>query len=501
MNYKYLFFISILLLSSFINTTILKAEDIVPTPNESGILFVKKGSTGNGSSWDEALGELSDALTGTNPEILQIWVSAGTYQPLEGQSFLMKEGVKMYGGFIGTEDELSQRDWDKNSVTLQGNGTTVVRANSLTSNSVLDGFTVTGGSGAVYGGGMYNYLSSTSISNCKFINNSAIQGGGVRGWSASPIFTNCLFSGNSADAGGAMMNDYASTPVIMNCRFENNSSSGNGGAILNAYDLNLKMINCIVTGNSAGKWGGGIHAYECSVELANCVFTNNEAINSGGEIYCDDLNLKIVNSTIYNNHGEYFPIFGRFSSPTFTNSIIWADMLFSSTPEISYCIVKDSSNTSNGNINATLYTPEQIFTNPSIGDFTLIKNSPAINSGSNEFYNVSAYGNSDVSGATRIIDATIDMGAYESIEDVLGISESITSKLRTYPNPVSEDLFYIDMESLNSDENATLFDMYGKAVKVLKAVEGINEVNVSELPKGVYLLQMSQGKATKIVIK
>ena len=81
----------------------------------------------------------------------------------------MKNGVAIYGGFVGTETMLAQRDFVANVTILSGeigaagnsdNSYTVIRNinNSLTASAILDGFTITAGyanfnsSGA--GGGM-----------------------------------------------------------------------------------------------------------------------------------------------------------------------------------------------------------------------------------------------------------------------------------------------------------------------------------------------------------
>src|SRR5690606_10702962 len=109
-----------------------------PTNN---VLFVKKGSEGNGSSWATAIGELADALkwakenesnwTSENP--LQIWVASGIYVPLyspidgsnfanEGKNnaFLLIGNVHLYGGFNGTESSISEIDFNSNSTILSG---------------------------------------------------------------------------------------------------------------------------------------------------------------------------------------------------------------------------------------------------------------------------------------------------------------------------------------------------------------------------------------------
>ena len=57
------------------------------------------------------------------------------------------------------------------------------------------------------GGGMYNYSSSPTLTNCTFTGNSAEDdGGGMYNNSSSPTLTDCTFTNNSADSGGGMYN-------------------------------------------------------------------------------------------------------------------------------------------------------------------------------------------------------------------------------------------------------------------------------------------------------
>src|SRR5215831_3109567 len=68
--------------------------------------------TGSGASWTNAFTSLQQALAIANTGD-QIWVAQGTYRPAaaggdRALSFLLKTGVAIYGGFVGSETDLSQ---------------------------------------------------------------------------------------------------------------------------------------------------------------------------------------------------------------------------------------------------------------------------------------------------------------------------------------------------------------------------------------------------------
>src|SRR5262245_35330260 len=131
-----------------------------------------------GRSWADAFPSLQSALAAAVSGD-EIWVAGGTYQPTIAVdrtiSFVLKEGVAVYGGFAGTETLRSQRDWAAHPTTLSGdlgtpgdasdNSYHVVTSAGLTRAAVLDGFTVTAGNahGGLVGGGMYNYSSSPTV--------------------------------------------------------------------------------------------------------------------------------------------------------------------------------------------------------------------------------------------------------------------------------------------------------------------------------------------------
>jgi len=115
---------------------------------------------GTGTQVDPFCSIQSGIDTASSGDTVQ--VAAGTYY----ENITMKSGVVIQGAGQGVS-------------TIDGGGNgSVVTAISVDSTAALDGFTVTGGV-SDYGGGMYNYNSSPTVTNCTFSGNSADWGGGM----------------------------------------------------------------------------------------------------------------------------------------------------------------------------------------------------------------------------------------------------------------------------------------------------------------------------------
>src|SRR5690606_26199941 len=292
------------------------AQDITPTDN---IIYVKHDAQGEGtgSSWEHAVPELADALlwawqhqydglwSNINP--LQIWVAEGAYKPKyidpndpEGddravlRSFLLLEDVHVYGGFEGSENLFSERNnWKGNPTILSGQLDEVYSEDGVTyenvshvvtfagefSNSILDGFTITGGN-AIYDDGIL-------IDNDFYISGS--NGGGIYVQDARPTLRNLIIRENRAQwyGGGLYVEEYYVHPeplVVENVVILSNEA-GQGGGILH-YDVELIFKNCVFQGNVAER-GGAIYSFFTEVHLLNTLIAGNKGSGSGyaGGIY------------------------------------------------------------------------------------------------------------------------------------------------------------------------------------------------------------------------
>ncbi|MEN6627465.1 MAG: choice-of-anchor Q domain-containing protein [Candidatus Sumerlaeia bacterium] len=296
-------------------------------PAHSAVIYVKADSTGtSGSSWSDACPSLQTALAAAKSGD-EIWVAKGTYKPTTGTdrtiSFVMKDGVNVYGGFFGSEVFRAYRNLKAHETILSGDiGTSSSSDNSyhvvIGANGILDGFTITGGFGDQSysrGGGLLSGDVFSKINNCKFINNYASSGGGGFSYQNynyrfASVLTNCQFIGNCSYIGGGSLGG-----VVIDCLFMNNEASGRGGG---AADVNAR--NCVFTNNIAVQGGGmnGDTATSCTFlnnvatqcgggvfdgTLSNCMITSNSANTGGGICACEIQNCIIINNIAKINGG------------------------------------------------------------------------------------------------------------------------------------------------------------------------------------------------------
>jgi len=280
------------------------------------VYYVKQGSSGDGSEWSKAFGDLQSGLDAADSGD-EIWVAAGAYYPTSdhglgigdrGKHFKMKNGVGIYGGFAGTETARGQRNWNSHVTILSGD---IGNENDASDNcyhvifnypegldgtATIDGFTITGGNANHEseelhrsGGGFYNSSASITVSNCVIRGNSAGNsgnGGGMCNSYSDPTITDCVFENNTSDyMGGGILNE-DSNPTVTNCRFENNAAAYGGG--MDSYSNSNPIItNCAFIRNTAffdgGGSGGGFEIYRFStLKITNCEFIENSADSGGG---------------------------------------------------------------------------------------------------------------------------------------------------------------------------------------------------------------------------
>ena len=323
-------FSSTILNVALILVLILGAAIPTRTAHASTVFYAMPGGAVSGActSWATAC-ELRYALAitafTTNPR--QIWVAAGTYRPTANTdrnvSFQLWQGQELYGGFVGNETSLSQRDPAAHPTVLSGNllsplsgGSYHVVTTADTGTTVmLDGFTVSEADGVDFGGGMLIANASPTIRDVNFQGNLSNIGGGLAVMSGSPSLTDVSFTGNYASlhGGGIYVDGGGSASITLNhVTFNSNQAYQFGGGISN-YGTGT-LTNVTFQHNSSGQ-GGALASYSGTLSLTDVTFIDNSA-GSGAAIYNQGTSISVMNTTfsgnsatvdggaIYNNQGS-----------------------------------------------------------------------------------------------------------------------------------------------------------------------------------------------------
>ncbi len=401
-------------------------------PNGQTILYVDAamGASGDGFAWGTAFKTLQEALDATTacPAVNQIWVKKGTYYPtstggcgdcfadIRFNTFKLKNGVSIYGGFGGGETMLAARNIPANPTVLSGDigvaGDATDNAfhviNSYNVTATLDGLTITDGNASQnffnnnvynsYGGGLYSSGSTLTINHCNFVNNQAIS------------------------AAGGLFISYTSTVTANGCVFTGNHGA-DGGAMYVSDHTNFTATNCIYTANYATNQGGAIATgFGVNTTIANCTFHENYLTDlnatDGGAIFNDNTNTLNIYNSIFNNNR-----IGSFSCPGYNTdyTLTGADIKNMGVLNVQYSATQT---TIAGTGNFTSPNTEPWFANsgdPAGEDhifgtaddgLRLKQCSDARNAGSNALVpNGTA---TDFLNSTRITETTVDMGAYET---------------------------------------------------------------------------------------
>jgi hypothetical protein len=285
--------------------------------------------------------------------------------------------------------------------------------------------------------GVTNYAALT-MTNCTLANNSATSGnGGAIDNYGAVTMTNCTLSGNSAanGNGGGIDNESGGSLTMTNCTLADNSASGNGGGIVSMGPL--QMTNCALTGNSAATGNGGGIDFEIGAfdYLTNCTVAGNSASAGGG--LADEIggvatltNCTIAGNSAGTNEGGGVANFGTVN---LGNTIIAGNNApISGSPDVYGTVVSFGYNLIGNPTGASGFAiTDLLYVNPLLGPLqhnggptqtmALLPGSRAINAGRNSL--IPSGVTTDQRGFARIVNGTVDIGAFES----RGFTIAITS--------------------------------------------------------------------------
>lgn len=349
-------------------------------PSRASVVFVNKNATGavhDGATWGTSFLTVQAGINATVSGD-EVWVAAASYR----EAITLKPGVKLYGGFAGAESARSQRDPVAN-VTLIGNTDPLLRVyDSIVTaeagcgrDTVLSGFTITGGtgkstntpSGVRYnGGGIHLATASPTIENNTIVDNTTLLQ-----WIATQYF-------GGGDGGGIACYS-GSAPLII----------GN----LIARNLTQKLTD--------GGLGAGVYCSNSSPTLVNntIVLNTKDFGNTvpGGAVAGEGTSAPtLVNNVIAFNVGGVSLSAGvLLKNDVYSNATAW---------QANYSGIPDATGTE-GNLSV-----DPLFANKAAGDYRLLPGSPCIDAGDDSILTL---GQTDLDGNPRKLGAHVDMGAYE----------------------------------------------------------------------------------------
>ena len=264
-------------------------------PADGEVIYVRQGATGDGSSWNNALGSIASALSKAQAG-QEIWVSAGTYV----ENLTMVDGVDVLGGFAATGNPNNELDGtnrdisnkvEKFKTVIQGaeqfkfipqqqnvdnyqntNKRVLTQPDNFKTLTTWEGFIITGGQTglAEYGAGA-KLMKNGRLLNCRIEGNTFYECGTVvyqeRDWGWQTRKTYCTHTESNHTGGGGV---FCAGGIVENCQIVNN--------ILDGFSFNYYpnwSSRYITDGNAIYGKGAGLSI--SGGNIINCVIAQNVA--------------------------------------------------------------------------------------------------------------------------------------------------------------------------------------------------------------------------------
>lgn len=309
-------------------------------------------------------------------------------------------------------------------INADQDGSAVTFENGETPSAVLRGFTITGGFGTLnstveggdnifWGGGIYCYQASPTITKNIIAGNRGPMvlanteadsllsyGGGIACIESNAIVTHNIIRNNTGFVAGGLILYIGQATVANNLIYGNSAYLG-GGVIL----IGGTLLNNTIAGNECSQELGGGYAGNAYVifepSLGNATVVNNIICNAGsggGLLLSGDWQGGVVacNNVWNNSPGNY---------------------LFEGQTGVVYDGANDQTG-KNGNISV-----DPMFLNASFGkDYHIIFGSPCINAGDPRY--AQSAGAVDIDGNARVYASRIDIGADEYVGYIKPVSSA-----------------------------------------------------------------------------
>lgn len=244
--------------------------------------------SGDGTSWANASGDLQkmiDELAQNNPQNLagEVWVAEGTYVPkiqvISGAtysaSFLMRDGISVFGGFVGGEINKRERTMTTNGMPWDFEHKTVLEGTYYEDAKTLwdvsgHKWTVASDSRHVVFFAPLPSEGKSGFERTTTLNGVTVRGGYAQGNTGTTDFL--------TDRGAGLY--MGINAILEKCIVTENSATGNGGGV---YLYGGRILNSLIYNNNADGDGGAVYMDNAGLVLSS-MLTNNSA-NNGAGIY------------------------------------------------------------------------------------------------------------------------------------------------------------------------------------------------------------------------
>lgn len=473
------------------------AQTIYVNPQASG--------ANDGTSWANAYTDLQVAINNA-PSGASLWLRSATYYPIRDTTgsansdprnnmfYILRKTLYIYGGFIGNETILAQRNPNLNPTTISGeNGTT---PNDSTDNIRMLFYIETDANSSVTFDGLRFTKAFNSDGN-SFITSTNYQGAitfAGKGNGGLLLF-NCKLFDNYGNLRGGALSGGGGYIIINTCEFYNNYAYENGGAIYfsSGNSFGSTFINSYFHENKVSTndgYGGAVKLFYKANEphqFRNCVFYKNEA-RFGGAVQLWDLDADFHNCTFYDNYiPPSTPGFITGGASIYTYQVgkvnVYNSILHALRPSIrdfsaAEVVKVHNSIVRGGYGNGTnIFNYDPYFVDVSKGNFAPAFCSPVIDAGNKDSLPANLL--IDMRTNARVYNGQVDLGAIE----FQGFNKTL---MVDSTNPTLKNIIYMGTTEGVSYRWLRCDNNYAEVPNATGATLAVTE-------SGVYALEVKQG--------